>query len=70
MKVAEINENKIWDQFLVENLLMPALKACKKLPDSVYESPKLTNLLLLSCLKLLRDNEIGHADPEIFALSH
>ena len=36
VKVTEIDNSKVWDQFLVENLLMPSLKACKKLPDSVY----------------------------------
>ena len=28
IKCVGINQNKAWDQFLVENLLMPSLKAC------------------------------------------
>ena len=55
---------------MVENLLIPSLKVCKKLPRSVSEKPDSSALLVKSCLKLLRDKEIDHAAPEVFNFSH
>ena len=39
LKVVELNDNRAWDQFLIEHLFIPSLKNCSKLPDAISEMP-------------------------------
>lgn len=68
--LVDLHNRVIWDQFLVEKLLLPAIVACKNLSVAVSQKFKQSNQLYKSLMKLQRDRDLSAISTGLFKFGH